>query len=327
MRYPLFQLGNLTRVLDLITQANSIVDNNVDADRSAQCALFLGHVFWLMGRHQEALVQAERSIKLGEELSNSDLVKRGQFFAGLAHMGLGNLSDTLARMRDTAHYFRARPPEVSRGLGSLASISIGYVIRALTDLGRVDEAMLLVRSAREISDTEDALAKIITGVSEGYLYDARNDHEEAIRVLSEAYSLSQTAQVPLMTPIVQMYLGGAYINAARPAEARVLLHEAVEQAAKMGLMYYHPVRLALLARAELALGDRTRAKELAESALALAVKQGERTSEAFALVVLSDLMRDSPETSAEASRLRQRADEISRQTGFQPKRGTLHPAS
>jgi len=35
-----------------------------------------------------------------------------------------------------------------------------------------------------------------------------------------------------MTPIVQMYLGGAYINAARPAEARVLLNEAVEQAGK-----------------------------------------------------------------------------------------------
>lgn len=289
MRYPLFQLGELSRVHRLMTEANSIASAADDKVREAQVALFLSHVSWLMGEHRASIAHGKASARLGSELQDQDLVQRANFFVGLGHMGRGRLSETAKRMRDTADYFRARPPEVSRGLGALAGVALGYLIRALVDLGKLEAAKDLVKEARRVSEAEGTLNTIITNVSTGYLHQACGEMELALRTLHDAYDLSRNSRVRLMTPVVQTYLGGAYLAAKDPLAAAPLLREAVEEAANIKLLYFQPVRMSHLARAEFSLGRQESALKLAKSALALARTQGEVQSEILSLLTLAEL--------------------------------------
>jgi class 3 adenylate cyclase/tetratricopeptide (TPR) repeat protein len=289
MRYPLFQLGELPRVRQLMLEAESIASAADDRVRAAQVALFLSHISWLMGQHEASVSYGETSARLGQELKQQDLVQRANFFVGLAYMGLGQLAETARRMRETADYFRTRPAEVSRGLGALAGVALGYLIRALVDLGNREAAMDLVKEAKRVSEAEGTLPTIITSVSVGYLYQTNGEIELALRTLVDAYELSRSSRVRLMVPIVQTYLGAAYLTAGDPQTAAPLLREATEEASSIQLLYFQPVRMSHLARAEFALGRRESARELAKAALRLAQEQGEAHSEVQALLTLAEV--------------------------------------
>jgi tetratricopeptide (TPR) repeat protein len=226
---------------------------------------------------------------LGLELKQNDMVERAKFFVGLAYMGLGRLQETAVRMRDTADYFSSRPAEVSRGLGALAGVALGYLIRVLVDLGRYESAEALVAEATRVSESEGTLPTIITKVSIGYLYQTAGRIEAALDVLRDAYELSKAARVRLMMPVAQTYLGAAYLTAGDPEAAALLLREAVEEAGKIKLLYFQPVRMSYLARAEFALGKKESARDLAEAALRAAEEQGEGHSEVHALLTLAEI--------------------------------------
>jgi class 3 adenylate cyclase/tetratricopeptide (TPR) repeat protein len=289
MRYPLFQLGELARVQDIMLEAESVASALDDRGRRAQVAAFLGHISWLTGRHEASVSYGETSARLGLELKQNDMVERAKFFVGLAYMGLGRLQETAVRMRDTADYFSSRPAEVSRGLGALAGVALGYLIRVLVDLGRYESAEALVAEATRVSESEGTLPTIITKVSIGYLYQTAGRIEAALDVLRDAYELSKAARVRLMMPVAQTYLGAAYLTAGDPEAAALLLREAVEEAGKIKLLYFQPVRMSYLARAEFALGKKESARDLAEAALRAAEEQGEGHSEVHALLTLAEI--------------------------------------
>jgi tetratricopeptide (TPR) repeat protein len=210
-------------------------------------------------------------------------------------MGLGRLDESLLRMRLTAEYFGKRTMNLSRGLGSLAGIALGFMIRALTDLGRFTSAAELVDKAKLISEKEGALSTVITGVSIGYLHDLRGEHDDAVHVLSEIYEFARGAQLRLMLPVVQTYLGAAYLRRGNPELAAPMIEKAIDEANKMKCLCYHSIRLGTLARAELALGKSERALSLATTAVRSAVEQNEEHSEIYAILALVEVLTKEPE--------------------------------
>jgi class 3 adenylate cyclase/tetratricopeptide (TPR) repeat protein len=317
MRYPLFQLGELARVQELMLEAESVASTVDDRGRRAQVALFLSHISWLMGRHRASVSYGELSAHLGRELQQKDLVERAKFFVGLGYMGLGHLEETAVRMRETADYFCTRPAEVSRGLGALAGVALGYLIRVLVDLGRREAAHELITEAKRVSESEGALPTIITNVSIGYLYQTCGQTEAALSALRDAYELCRASRVRLMVPVVQTYLGAAYLAAGDPQAAALLLREAVEEAANIKLLYFQPVRLSYLARAESALGRKEYAIGLAKTALRSAEEQSEGHSEVQALLTLAEICgEDSLDPSEQPVRFIRRAYKRARRLGL-----------
>ena len=110
--------------------------------------------------------------------------------------------------------------------------------------------------------------------------------------MRDAYELSKAARVRLMVPVAQTYLGAAYLTAGDPRAAALLFREAVEEAGKIKLLYFQPVRMSYLARAEFVLGNKQTAMDLAEAALRAAQEQGEGHSEVHALLTLSEICGD-----------------------------------
>ncbi len=90
------------------------------------------------------------------------------------------------------------------------------------------------------------------------------------------------ADIPLLFPFVAAPLGAAYVLAGRVDDAVPLLEQAVRQAVSMNLLANHALRLAWLGEALLCADRLERAGEQAAQALALAERQGERGSQAYA---------------------------------------------
>jgi len=115
--------------------------------------------------------------------------------------------------------------------------------------------------------------------------------------LERGLELSRTADFPVATPLIASHLGHAYTLLGRVGEAINLLEEAVEQAARMGIMSAQSLRVAWLGEAYLADRRLEEADREAGRAVELARRHGERGLEAWALRLQGEVAarRDPPE--------------------------------
>jgi tetratricopeptide (TPR) repeat protein len=114
-------------------------------------------------------------------------------------------------------------------------------------------------------------------------------------------------------------LGAAYTLAERTADALPLLEQAVEQAAAVGFILYHAVRVIWLGEAYLLAGRLDEASTQAQRALEFSRAHQERSHEAYALRLLGDIAaRREPTESAPAETCYQQALALAEELGMRP---------
>jgi tetratricopeptide (TPR) repeat protein len=122
-------------------------------------------------------------------------------------------------------------------------------------------------------------------------------------------------------------LGAAYTLAERTADALALLEQAVEQAAAVGFILYHAVRVIWLGEAYLLAGRLEEASTQAQRALQFSRAHQERGHEAYALRLLGDIAaRREPTQRVSAETYYQQALALAEDLGMRPLVAHCHHA-
>ncbi|HLI11334.1 MAG TPA: adenylate/guanylate cyclase domain-containing protein [Alphaproteobacteria bacterium] len=320
----LFQLGRLEAGVDNLSEARELAERIGDQSRLARVLMFLNHVFWLMGRQDSAVAMGEKALALAQLLKDEEREARTRFHIGISYLAWCEFRRAIAAMRETMSY--CRKAALSSPLGSLTSMTLGYMARAHAELGEFDEAAALASEGVEIADAEGRpISTIIAYFSAGYVRLQKGEHEEAIPLLERGLELCRVNEARVMTPIAQGFLGAAYTGAGRAEEGAALLAEAVEAAAGIKLMLYQPFRLAQLGRAYLASDQAVAAKSHAVKAEALASEQRDPAARAEALLLLGEIeFRGGGFDAARVADRYREALGIAEALGMQPLAGHCH---
>jgi class 3 adenylate cyclase/tetratricopeptide (TPR) repeat protein len=288
LRNPIIQLGNLDAATGHLSDARALAERLGDQARLARALMYLSHVHWLMGDQETAFRTGEQAARIAETHGDVERRVRTQFHLGLTHLARCDFRRAIEVFRATVD--SCRSAALSGPLGPLLSMALGYLVRALAELGEFPEAIALAADAIRISEAERRpFSTIIAYVSAGYAYHRQGAHEQAIPLLERGLERARSTEERLMTPIAAGFLGAVYASCGRAAEAIPLLRDAIDAAVAMKLMVNQPARLAALGRAQMELGDLAAALDCAARAEALAVRQSEPGPRAQALLLMGEI--------------------------------------
>jgi tetratricopeptide (TPR) repeat protein len=168
-----------------------------------------------------------------------------------------------------------------------------WLALCLAEFGRFDEAAVLgqeaIDIAREMNEPEEL---IFAGLGVGRLHLIQGNLDIAVEALEPALAMCKSAEFPIYVSRVASCLGAAYASLGRTDEALVLLEEAVRQAAASNLMFGQSLVLSNFGRVCHLAGRQDEARTHAHDAIDVARACGERGNEAWAWLLLGDLVSD-----------------------------------
>ena len=164
--------------------------------------------------------------------------------------------------------------------------SRSYLMRGLAEVGRFADGVARGEEAVRLSESTDlpfSLASSLEGL--GYVHLRRGEIPRAVTLLERSLQICEQRQFPLISYMVQAYLGYAYALVGRDAEAMTLLAESAE--IDWGL---HPaLRVAMQGEAHLLAGRLDQARQCVDRALALAAAGEERGSRGWTLRLAAEI--------------------------------------
>ncbi len=280
LRDPLFRLGHIAQLRSRLDEAASMAERLGDIRRLGQLYIFQSHHAWLAGDHASALSAADAASVLADAHDDAALRLRAVFQRGLAELGRGDVAASAADMAEVAAH--AEDPALGGRFGldaPLAAVALSYQARALTDLGKFEEAERAAKACAErAAFIQRPFTSIFAAIATGYVLLRRGAAPEARHCLAEAVVLCDRAEANLMRPVAQSFLGAAEIATGEAEAGLRHLEVAVRTAAAMGFLFQQPLRLGLLARALATAGRTEDAAAHAREASALAKAQGEPIS-------------------------------------------------
>jgi class 3 adenylate cyclase/tetratricopeptide (TPR) repeat protein len=317
---PLLALGEVERLVSVMREAAAHAQVLGDKRRLAATTSQLASALWLAGEHAAGLRSAEEAVRLANELDDFVLRLSARFNqANLMH-ATGELKEAVRIYSEIVDSLGGElelkrfgwpgiPSVLSRGLLTWSLVSLGEFDKARQTK---DRAMALVRHIREPYSMAYAY------MGQGLYQAAVGEPEAAIESFEAAHRITQQADIVL--PISTAWLGAAYVQGGRAADALSLLLDAERRSAyRSGGLYNWIHHYSALAQAHLAVGDIAAARTAIGRAEKLAEDTGELAHLASALSVRGTIEAADPASSADAaSACFRRAIEIARPRGMRP---------
>ncbi|MBI3030616.1 MAG: AAA family ATPase [Candidatus Rokubacteria bacterium] len=293
LRHSLMVLGQHGRILELLGEARALAQALGDRGRLASVASFLANGFYLIGDLERAAEAAGEARAIAAALDDLPLEATASYYLGQAYQGLGDYRRAAEALRWNVKALEAVPVadrlDRSRRLGRLFIVSRQWLVLTLLELGEFAEALPLAEDNERLADKlQQAELGIGVGFASGLLHIRRGEPQRVVSMLERGLELSRTADFPVAAPLIAAHLAHAYTLLGRVGEAINLLEEAVEQAARMGIMSGQSLRVAWLGEAYLADRRLEEAGREAERAVELARRHGERGLEAWALRLVGE---------------------------------------
>jgi class 3 adenylate cyclase/tetratricopeptide (TPR) repeat protein len=290
LRHSLMLLGQHRRLLEVLEEARAAAQALGDRRRLASVASLLANGFYLFGEPARAVEAAGEARAIAAALGDPMLEATAVYYLGQACQGLGDYRAAARALRWTLQTLQvpaADRPDWNPRQARLF-FSRQWLVLTLTELGEFAEAQRLVDEmlAGGLSQTE---AVIGVSFASGLLHTRWGAPERAVSMLEQGMALCSTADLPVVAPLIASTLGHACTLLGRAGDAIGLLEQAVEQAARMGIVSAQSLRVAWLGEAYLAGGGLDDAGREAARALALARRHGERGFEAWVLRLLGQI--------------------------------------
>src|SRR5262249_18334506 len=137
LRNPIFQLGDLDAATRHLNDARDLAEQLGDQGRLARAHMYLSHVNWLMGDQVTAFRTGEKAAEIAASHGDVERQVRTRFHIGLTHLARCDFPAALEIMRATV--ISCRSAALSGPLGPLLSMALGYLVRALAELGQFHE--------------------------------------------------------------------------------------------------------------------------------------------------------------------------------------------
>jgi DNA-binding winged helix-turn-helix (wHTH) protein/tetratricopeptide (TPR) repeat protein len=292
LRSALRPLGDFTRLLVVLDEAEGLAAALDDPRRQGQVALFLSQHYRMLGRHAEATAAAQRTLALA--IAHHDGVLRAltNQYLGIAYHVQGDyrraidcLTQTIVSL-DGAHRHERFGQIIVPAVNSRAWSAVSHAELGRFPTGRVlgDEGLQMAEALAH----PDSVLNASRGV--GLLALRQGDVPRALQVLERALSMGREAEVSNMLLNIGPGLGATYILAGRAADAMPLLTQALEQILSQDISENLVFCRLALGEAHLLGGSPEEAHVLVEQARAFAQAHQERGHEAYALCLLGDMV-------------------------------------
>jgi tetratricopeptide (TPR) repeat protein len=292
LRSALRPLGDFTRLLVVLDEAEGLAAALDDPRRQGQVALFLSQHYRMLGRHAEATAAAQRTLALA--IAHHDGVLRAltNQYLGIAYHVQGDyrraidcLTQTIVSL-DGAHRHERFGQIIVPAVNSRAWSAVSHAELGRFPTGRVlgDEGLQMAEALAH----PDSVLNASRGV--GLLALRQGDVPRALQVLERALSMGREAEVSNMLLNIGPGLGATYILAGRAADAMPLLTQALEQILSQDISENLVFCRLALGEAHLLGGSPEEAHVLVEQARAFAQAHQERGHEAYALRLLGDMV-------------------------------------
>ena len=217
----LHQIGELPRILPMLTKAIDITRRKKQLDKTSIALSHLGMASWLEARYEDGLAHAQEALDLARSLNALPLIHYAQHtLAALTHMS-GRVHEAVKLMRElcdllsgdllTAHLGGAGIPGV---------MSRAFLAEFLTETGDLDEAVLLARQALALSiEEKEPFTEVMSRIGLGRALLFHGSLEEAVDILGTAKQQLEDFGFWPSDPTVSGYYAAALARIGRGDEA------------------------------------------------------------------------------------------------------------
>ena len=208
----------------------------------------------------------------------------------------------------------------------LSVICRSHLVQCLASVGSFTEGVRHGEEGIKIAEELDHPVSLIhVNCSLGVLFLMQGETDKAIPLLERALRICQSANIPVYVPFVASRLGAAHMIAGRVSEGLPYLEQGVEDFPTVGRVGFLSLSMVWLGEGYLVSGRVEESGALAERALDLSTKHGERGHEAWALKLLGDIsLQRKPAKTEEAADYYQRASALSHELGMRPLQAHCH---
>ncbi len=298
IRNALVALGEITRTLGHLREAEVLAESLGDRRRLGRVLVFTASQLWLMGRPDKTVETGLRAVAFTTEIDDVALRAGARFTLALGYQALGDyrraiecLNSSLQSLEGDQAYDRRA------GIAVVSVLCHAWLVWCLTEIGEFADAFDHARKALQIAEVTNQPANLVFAHRAlGLAHLRKGELEQAIPALEEALALCRGAELRIPFDVTAGLLGHAYTRAGRVGEALLLMEQAVSDPASTGSAN-HPLLFAYLSEGYLVGGDVDRAVAVAKRALDLARQQKEGGNEGWVVRLFGEIavLRDSPD--------------------------------
>jgi tetratricopeptide (TPR) repeat protein len=327
LRTALFPSGDVTRILAILREAESLAMPLDDPRRLGQVSLSLSNHFYSLGTYDQTIAAAQRALTFGTANADIVLQARANQFLGVAYHAQGDyrraityFRQAIASLDETQGYERfgeVFPPAV---------VSRAWLTACHAELGTFREGRTVGEEGLRIAEEITHAPSIMFAAWElGLLALRQGDLRRAISLLERAAGICHEADLPIYFPRVAAALGAAYMLDERVADAVPLLTQAMAQTMTTGLRGFQGLCGLTFGEAQMLTGRLEDTHPLVTQELALARAHQERGHEAYAWRLLGDIMARCDASAVEPATLHyQHALTLAEELGMRPLQAHCH---
>ncbi len=277
LRVALPGVADLPRVALCLDEARRLAAPLGDQAQLAEIDASQCFTLTKMGRLDQAIEVGHQGYAMAHEFGDKGAILNASFALAQAWWYRGGFRQSEALvtlcLADVRGELRLKKTGTT-GTASLLALVCLSKTYAIT--GQFEKAFATVAEARHVAqDTGKPFDISYCGVGAGFCRLVHGDLQGAAIELEEALRIARAADIALLIPSSQRYLGRAYALAGRLQEARDVLDEAITRTTAAGLLGMRLWSRAALAEAQLASTD-GQARETLVDTLELAQRYGFR---------------------------------------------------
>jgi tetratricopeptide (TPR) repeat protein len=320
-------VGNAKRILAYLREAETLAEGLDEPRRLGQVSAFLSNSFYRMGAYDQAIASAQRALALATAGGEVGLLAVANERLGAAYQAQGDYPRAIDCFRQTVASLDGARRRERFGFPTLpAVLSRAYLATCHAQLGLFAEGRALGEEGLRIAEAVDHPSSLmVASWGIGVLALRQGDLHRALPRLERAMSICQDADLLAWFPRVAAALGAAYALGGRLADAVPLLTQALEQTIATAMGGFQALCHLSLGEAQRLAGRLEGAQALAERALAHARAYQERSYQAYALHLLSEIAvhRAPPDVDEAAAHYRQ-ALTLTEELGMRPLQAHCH---
>jgi class 3 adenylate cyclase/tetratricopeptide (TPR) repeat protein len=235
LRASLFTIGELSRLPDVLGEAEAIATAIGDRPRQAMVLVFLSNHYFEMAESARAGDYAERALAIARDVGSAGLEAAATMQLGRSLFNLGDYRRAIDLLGRAAPVLREHATEPFGAPSTGAVACLTFLARAHMEVGQFGQAVETAKEAIQLSEEGDVAFGLVHGhFAIGVAHLRKGDLEAAVSILERGLGIARTRSVSFLEPLLSSALGLAFAYLGRIAEGITLLELGSRGAAKMG---------------------------------------------------------------------------------------------
>ncbi len=211
----LYGMGKYDQAYDLLVGIDEIPDSNLSPMLRIQVHLAAGVSLRSLGQYPQAIDRFKRAIELGEKEANPRLLLHGRMILAVTYLNCGEFEQAGRILFDATTNIGPNRGQLYQS-ECMARLGVMY-----GDIGRSDEGLTLLQSARQVFSRRNRPRQAaICDSYMAWIHAEAGNHTEAVELFQEVARSYRDLQSPMLSFEVAHGQGLAYLTAGNLEAAR-----------------------------------------------------------------------------------------------------------